>query len=169
MNEAVNPYAAPGAAVADVYDDNAGVQPVKLFSAKGRIGRLRFMAYMLYSYLLCILASAILGGIAGFMGMGSGVGIVVATALALIPYFIFYVLVAIQRTHDMDWSGWMLLLALIPLVGLIWIFKAGTPGPNRFGAPPPPNNLAIQIGAWLLPVITLVGLVIGVAGAMSGR
>ena len=169
MNEAVNPYAAPGAAVADVYDDNAAVQPVKLFSAKGRIGRLRFLAYMLYSYLLCILASAVLGGIIGFMGKGSAAGILVATGLALIPYFIFYVLAAIQRSHDMDWSGWMLFLGLIPLVGLIWVFKAGTPGPNRFGAPPPPNNLAIQIGAWLMPVITVAGLVIGLAGAVSGR
>ena len=157
------PYAAPRAAVADVYGDDASVQPVKLWSAKGRIGRVRFLAYMLYSYLLCTLAAAVLGGIAGATGMASPTGIAVVTVLALIPYFVFYVLVAIQRTHDMDWSAWMLLLALIPLVGLIWVFKPGTQGRNRFGAPPPPNGVGVIIGAWLLPVIALIGIVIAIA------
>ena len=38
-----------------------------------------------------------------------------------------------------------LLLALIPFVGLIWIFKGGTPGSNRFGAPAPANTLGVKI------------------------
>jgi len=158
-----NPYAAPRAAVDDVYDDNASVQPVKLWSAKGRIGRVRFLAYMMYSYLLCVAGAGVLGGIIGAAGLGTPTGIGIVTVLALIPYFIFYVLVAIQRTHDMDWSGWMLLLGLIPLVGLIWVFKGGTKGRNRFGAPPPPNGIGVIIGAWLLPVVALVGIVLAIA------
>ena len=73
------------------------------------------------------------------------------TAIAVIPYLVFYVLAAIQRTHDMDWSAWMLLLALIPFVALIWVFKPGTRGANRFGAPPPPNGLGVKIGGLDLP------------------
>jgi len=45
--------------------------------------------------------------------------------------------VAIRRLHDIDRSGWWILLALIPLVGaiilIIWHCTKGTPGPNRFG------------------------------------
>ena len=165
MSEMVNPYAAPRAEVADVnvHGGNDRVQPVKLWSAKGRIGRARFLAYMLYSYLLCILAATLLGGVIGFAGMGSKTGIAVVTAIAVIPYFVFYVLAGIQRSHDMDWSGWTLLLALIPLVAFIWVFKSGTQGRNRFGAPPPPNGLGVLIGAWLLPLIAVVGILAAIA------
>ncbi|MDH6591573.1 uncharacterized membrane protein YhaH (DUF805 family) [Variovorax sp. TBS-050B] len=162
--QAINPYAAPGATVADVYEDSAGVQPVKLWSAKGRIGRVRFLAYMFYSYALFMLAAMVLGGVIGFTGFKGGeAAISIITLVLAIPYLVFYVLTGIQRSHDMDWSGWTLLLALIPLVALIWIFKPGTQGSNRFGAPPPPNTLSVIIGAWLLPAIAIVGIIAAIA------
>lgn len=162
--QAVNPYAAPGATVADVYGDGAGVQPVKLWSAKGRIGRARFLAYMFYSYALFMIAAMVLGGVLGFSGFKGGEAAIGGITLLLaIPYFVFYILTGIQRSHDMDWSGWTLLLALIPLVALIWVFKPGTQGGNRFGAPPPPNTLGVLIGAWLLPVIAILGIVAAIA------
>ena len=164
MPEMTNPYAAPSAAVADVYQGGADVQPVKLWSAKGRIGRARFLAYTLYSYVLFIIAAFVLGLLIGVAGLGSSEGaIVVLTVVLAIPYLVFYVLTGIQRSHDMDWSGWMLFLALIPLVALIWVFKSGTKGRNRFGAPPPPNGIGVLIGAWLLPVITVLGILAAVA------
>jgi uncharacterized membrane protein YhaH (DUF805 family) len=46
--------------------------------------------------------------------------------------------VSVRRLHDLDRSGWWMLLDLIPLVGgillLIWFCTKGTDGPNRFGA-----------------------------------
>ena len=46
----------------------------------------------------------------------------------------------IRRLHDTDRSGWWLLIAFIPLVGLIVLLYfaclRGTTGPNRFGADP---------------------------------
>jgi len=162
-----NPYAPPRAEVADVYGDDAGVQPLKLWSAKGRIGRLRFLAWMFYSYLLCVLASALMGGVVGFAGLARGdksnIAIGIVTAIAVIPYLVFYLLAAIQRTHDMDWSAWMLLLALIPFVALIWVFKPGTPGRNRFGAPPPANGLGVKFGGLVVPVIFVVGVLAAIA------
>jgi uncharacterized membrane protein YhaH (DUF805 family) len=48
--------------------------------------------------------------------------------------------VSVRRMHDLDKSGWWLLLAFIPIVGaivlLIWFCTAGTPGLNRFGPDP---------------------------------
>ena len=44
----------------------------------------------------------------------------------------------VRRMHDIDKSGWWLLIGIIPLVGLVLIYflaKKGTPGPNRFGPP----------------------------------
>ncbi|SFI16327.1 DUF805 domain-containing protein [Planctomicrobium piriforme] len=48
--------------------------------------------------------------------------------------------VTIRRFHDFDKSGWWLLINLIPILGpllqLIMMFRAGTPGKNRFGPQP---------------------------------
>ena len=46
--------------------------------------------------------------------------------------------VATRRLHDLDRSGWWMLVGLLPLVGwiilLVWLGGPGTPGANRFGA-----------------------------------
>ena len=46
--------------------------------------------------------------------------------------------VAVRRLHDIDKSGWFLLIGLIPCVGwiivIVWYCTEGTRGPNRFGA-----------------------------------
>lgn len=48
---------------------------------------------------------------------------------------------AVRRLHDIDRSGWWLLVSFIPLIGtlllLYWNVQPGTPGPNRFGAERP--------------------------------
>ena len=161
MSEAVNRYAAPKAAVADVYDDEAGVQPVKVFSAKGRIGQLRYLAYGLGGYLVMLLVAIALGAVAGALGKGGAAATL--GLLATIPYFIFIILLTIQRSHDMDWTGWTAILAFIPLVGLIWIFNSGTKGGNRFGGPPPPNTTLVKIGAMIIPGIAIVGIIAAIA------
>jgi uncharacterized membrane protein YhaH (DUF805 family) len=48
--------------------------------------------------------------------------------------------VAVRRLHDIDRSGWWVLLWFIPIIGwiilIIWHCTLGTPGPNRFGPDP---------------------------------
>jgi len=48
--------------------------------------------------------------------------------------------VAVRRLHDIDRSGWWLLIGVIPVIGwivlLIWACTQGTLGPNRFGPDP---------------------------------
>lgn len=157
-----NPYAAPSGAVDDVHEDSVSVQSATLWSTKGRTGRLRFLVYMFYSCLLCgagavgIVSTGVLRVFIGAPSPTTPIGIVFSIGLALIPWSIFYVLVAVRRTHDMDWPAWTLLLTLIPFVGLLWIVKGGTEGHNRFGASPPPNGPGLLIGAWLMPAIVLV-------------
>ncbi|MEQ5870363.1 DUF805 domain-containing protein [Sagittula sp. NFXS13] len=42
-----------------------------------------------------------------------------------------------RRLHDIDKSGWWLLIGLIPLIGaiilIVWFAKKPDPAPNRFG------------------------------------
>jgi uncharacterized membrane protein YhaH (DUF805 family) len=48
--------------------------------------------------------------------------------------------VGVRRLHDLDKSGWWLLLSCIPIIGffilLFWFIQQGTAGQNRFGADP---------------------------------
>ena len=164
MSEVINPYAPPAAAVSDAYAQGLPLsfQKVKLFSAQGRIGRLRLLAYLTAGGFVFGIVQLVLTLVMGFVAAASGKAwIAFIPMLLLIPYFVFTVLLQIQRSHDMDWTGWSVLLAFIPLVGLIWIFKGGTQGVNRFGAPPPPNPLSVKIVGLALPILSLVVIVLG--------
>jgi uncharacterized membrane protein YhaH (DUF805 family) len=48
--------------------------------------------------------------------------------------------VSARRLHDINRSGWWILLSFIPIVGIIiliiWWAKPGEPGANRFGMNP---------------------------------
>ena len=156
-----NPFAPPGEHVRDI-DEGQVFQPVKIFSIAGRMGRLRYLAYVFGSSMLL---SIVGGAIAGALGAATNSTNVIAggTILIYVAMIVLNVMFLIQRSHDMDLSGWFCLLAIIPLVGLYWIFKGGTPGPNRFGAPPPPNTLGVKILAWILPVIMIIGIIAAVS------
>ena len=152
---ATNPYAAPRAEVSDVHTEET--QPVRLWSASGRVGRLRYLAYATGATLI---AGCFVGLLTALLGTAAAA---VITIIAYVVLTVFSVLLMIQRSHDMDWSGWTILLAIIPLVALIWLLKAGTQGPNTYGPPPPPNTTAVKILGLLLPIICLIGLVAAIA------
>jgi uncharacterized membrane protein YhaH (DUF805 family) len=155
---AVNPYQPPRAHVEDVASD-ARVQPLRLWSARGRIGRLRYLAWGTGAYLLLALAGGVMGALrVASPAAGGAVGIV-----AFVAYAVFFVLISIQRAHDMDWSGWSVLLLLIPISALVWIFRGGSEGENGYGAPPPPNTWGVRVLGMLMPLIAIIGIVAAIA------
>jgi uncharacterized membrane protein YhaH (DUF805 family) len=147
-----NPFAPPVAHVSDINLLPDEVQPVRILSVSGRIGRLRYFAWAVGAWFLLGALGAIVGQqMTAFMWVGFA------------AYFVLNVMFLIQRSHDMDLSGWFTILAFIPLVGLFWLFKSGTPGSNRWGAPPPPNTLGVKIVAWLIPAIMVIGILAAIA------
>ena len=71
--------------------------------------------------------------------------LIISAVILGVPYVVFVIwadlAVNVKRCHDRDRSGWFLLIALIPIVGWIWLivdlwFLKGTSGENRFGADP---------------------------------
>jgi len=46
----------------------------------------------------------------------------------------------VRRLHDLDKSGWWILIGLVPLIGfivlIVWFASKGTDGDNRFGSDP---------------------------------
>ena len=151
-----NPYAAPRAEVSD-FEAVQEFQEIRMWSASGRIGRLRYLAYSTGAALLVGALAALLAGV-----FDPSLAMIVA-AVAYCAALVFCVFTAIQRSHDMDWSGWTVLLTIIPLLGLIWVFKAGSAGANNYGGPPPPNTTGVKILGLLMPVLFLVGILAAVA------
>ena len=150
-----NPYTPPRAAVSDVETEE--YQEIQMWSATGRLGRLRYLAYGTGAALL---AGVVAGLVTGVLGQSLGM---IAVVLVYIVAVVFSILVGIKRSHDMDWSGWTVLLTIIPFVGLIWVFKPGSAGTNNYGAPPPPNTLGVKILGFLLPILCVIGILAAIA------
>jgi len=149
----VNPYQAPAAAVADAGDET---QPVRPFSVSGRIGRARYIAYGFAVYFVFGFAGGMLAAALGQAG-------VAVMALVWLAIVVLGLMLTIQRCHDFNMSGWLSLLMLVPLVNLMFLFIPGTDGPNRFGAPTPPNGVGVLIVAWLIPVVFVGAILAAIA------
>ena len=154
-----NRFAPPGAIVEDVWLGGGEVQPIKLWPPSGRLGRLRLLAYSVGLYLVFVLVTIVIGAVAGVARTNSVPLLLIETLV----YIVFSTLLLIQRSHDMNFSGWWSLFSIIPLVGLVWLFVPGTPGANRWGAPPPPNTLGVKILALMLPLVFILGIVAAIA------
>lgn len=152
-----NPYSPPKAEVSDITTEVESFQPINLWSASGRIGRLRYLAYSMA-------ASLVFGVVVGLLTLMLGKSAAPLVILLMeIPLLVFTVLLAIKRSHDMNWSGWTVFLAIIPLAGLIWMFKSGTLGNNNYGEPPPPNTMAVKILGLMFPVVAFIGILAAIA------
>ena len=97
----------------------------------GRAQRPEYWYWFLFEVLVSILAAivdhAIFGTKIGLISTLTGVGL-------LLPSLA----VAVRRLHDIDRSGWWILIGLVPLGGIIILLVfaclRGTPGTNRFGS-----------------------------------
>jgi uncharacterized membrane protein YhaH (DUF805 family) len=100
---------------------------------RGRAARSEFWWWTLFSILASIVAGlvdVVLFGVAGISLIQNLVG------LAL---FLPGLAVSVRRLHDLDRTGWWMLIALT-VIGIIvliaWDCIRGTVGPNRFGLDP---------------------------------
>jgi len=153
-----NPYRPPAATVADQQEEYG---EVKVLSASGRLGRVRYVGYSIGVTILVYVGVFFLGLLAGFARaewMAGALGL-----LGLAVLLVLQILLTVQRCHDFNASGWVSLVAFIPLAALLFWFIPGTAGPNRFGPPPPPNSPRAILLASILPLIFVVGIVAAIA------
>ena len=155
--EANNPYEAPTSSVggAEQFGD------LSILSLAGRIGRVRYLGYAMAANL----AIGLIAGIAAVaLGTKNAETLQAAiTVLQVIALGIVIAMLAIKRCHDLNWSGWLAFLVLVPVVNLAFLCIRGTPGPNRFGKPPPPNSTGVIVLAWLLPAVLVLGILAAIA------
>ena len=87
-----------------------------------------------------IIVSFVLGIIDGLGGLMTESGIGMLGLLYTLAVLLPSIAVGVRRLHDIDKSGWWLLLVFIPLIGaivlLVFAVMEGTRGSNRFGEDP---------------------------------
>jgi len=108
---------------------------------RGRARRSEYWYFVLFNVIFAFVA----------MGLDNALGTTFKIEDVPFPYGYIYLLytlvviipglaVAVRRLHDVGKSGWFLLIALIPLIGSIWLlvlfFTDGQPGENKWGPNP---------------------------------
>jgi uncharacterized membrane protein YhaH (DUF805 family) len=165
MNDA-NPYITPDASLDNEQDEL--YQP-NIFSFKGRIGRLRYLAYGIgTSLILMLVMMPILGGTmfaGGMVGGEAAMGGLAIGAMILfyVATLVFSVMFGKRRLNDLNRSGWWFLLFIVPIANFFMaiyvIFFPGAESSNNFGPAPVANTLGVKILAWILPAIFIAGMV----------
>jgi uncharacterized membrane protein YhaH (DUF805 family) len=103
----------------------------------GRARRTEFWMFALFNFIFAMVASIIDTAIGSKLGiLQFGIFYLIYSLAVLIPGLA----VSVRRLHDIGKSGWMVLINLIPLIGLIWFIvltvKDSQPGENQYGPNP---------------------------------
>ncbi len=149
-----------------------------VFNANGRFGRLSFFAWL---FIITIIFYVIFGITAAIFTpsepMQSTAGLLGGfPATAIIIFVILYIallylniIFTIRRLHDMNKTGWLSLLLIIPLINLFFMLYLsigkGTLGANNYGLPRITQGWEKVLG-WIyiiLVPITLLGIMAAIA------
>jgi len=111
----------------------------------GRARRKEYWMYTLFNVLFSMIAAMAdhLFGLT-FVIEGTDVGYGYIYLLYGLLVFIPGLAVSVRRLHDVGKSGWFLLIAIIPIIGAIWLLVLfvtdGKPGSNKWGGNPKEIN-----------------------------
>lgn len=99
---------------------------------KGRARRQEFWFFYLAYFLIAV--------VVGFIGAFVPSLVQPLSSILSLVFFVPFIAVGARRLHDIGKSGWMQLIAFIPLVGLIllivWYVTEGKPEENKWGKSP---------------------------------
>ncbi len=168
----------------------------KPWSLKGRFGRLSYLAWLLVVALAIVATIGVFVGIFAAIGgfhSGQHFGLIVggiAVAILYIAMIYFSIIIGIRRLHDLNRTGWWMLLQLLPFAGgilsalhigavfmvvsvvvslvfgLYLIFAKGTEGVNDYGVQRPTPQWEKVVG-WIYIVLVFGVAVVGVLAAIS--
>ena len=113
------------------------IQVLKKYAVfSGRARRKEFWMFVLFN----IIISIVIGLIERLLGLGSGDGAGVLSIIYSLAVLLPSLGVSVRRLHDIDKTGWWLLIALIPVIGaivlLIFFVKDSQAGENQYGLNP---------------------------------
>jgi uncharacterized membrane protein YhaH (DUF805 family) len=103
-------------------------------------GRSRRKEY--WYFVLCnVIVSLVLSGLDALLGtFSSSANLGLLSGIYALAIIIPTLAVSVRRLHDIDRTGWWVLIHLVPVIGsivlLVFAVLDGTPGENRFGSNP---------------------------------
>lgn len=102
----------------------------------GRARRKEYWLFTLFLVVASFLAGILDAALFGYLWYDAGPAGLIFMLGTLVPSLA----VSVRRLHDVDRTGWWLLLALVPILGwivlLVFAVQEGSRGPNRFGEDP---------------------------------
>lgn len=113
----------------------------KIYSTEGRLNRLAYLKYMILLALIASVSTFVMSSMATFLTGDPNGGLVMAiTVIWAIAAGVGNVMLMIRRLHDLGKSGYFVLLAFVPALGIIFSIALfcipGQIGWNQFGADP---------------------------------
>lgn len=118
------------------------IEQNRFFSFRGRVGREIYWEWLILFFIAQLIV--VYGAMSVVSEAGPDIADAAASGASLIASLILAwptLAISVKRWHDINLSGWMVLINLVPLIG--WIcslicngFIAGTDGPNRYGHKP---------------------------------
>jgi len=165
MTTESNPYAPPRARVQDTSAHAEEYCELTPWTVQGRIGRLRFVAWIFVLMLAVAVPVAIITAI---FGEDSALGDVLVLILGLGTFY-FGMCMQGKRLHDMNYSAWFLLILFIPIIGtilsIVTLFWPGNEGENDYGPPAPPNSSWVKFLSGLF-IAAIVISILGIIAAL---
>jgi len=102
----------------------------------GRARRKEYWMFFLFNIIICF----VLGFVEGLVGIAAESGTGVLSILYVLAVLIPGIAVSVRRLHDINRSGWWLLLSPVPLIGaivlLVFMVQDSQPGENQYGSNP---------------------------------
>jgi len=103
----------------------------------GRARRKEYWMFALFNMIFAIVAM-VLDNVLGIAMAEIGYGPIYG--LYAVAMLVPGLAVGVRRLHDVGKSGWMMLIALIPIIGAIWLLvlmvSDSNPGENQYGLNP---------------------------------
>jgi uncharacterized membrane protein YhaH (DUF805 family)/Tfp pilus assembly major pilin PilA len=137
----------------------------RIFSLSGRLGRLRYLGFSLVLNLIGGIAALVITTLAT---LANNETVLMLAGLAMyIPMLATSMIVAKRRFNDLNLTGWLSILSVIPLLNLLvflyLVFAPGDRAPNKYGPPPSPNTTAVIVLCSIFPIIFVIGILAAIA------
>jgi uncharacterized membrane protein YhaH (DUF805 family) len=135
----------------------------------GRARRKEYWYFTLFN-LIAFFMLTIIDSVIGSFNYEAGIGLLGGIySLAVVTPAIA---VSVRRLHDINRSGWWLLIELIPVIGtlvlLIFMVQDSQQGENQYGLNPKPDNEGSSNTAVVVAVVAIVIIVvIGILAAIA--